>query len=118
MGDEDGRWRVAYTIQKEGRIGGSAGFLRSGIVAPGTLPTSASDWETFTSGGWKPAFAAVTGPHHEFDWPDIVSTLHVCGLGPHGTPEIQFTSMGGNVLASLCIDLEKECLSGLRAKVC
>lgn len=121
--DDEGRWRIAMQRQKDARNGGSAGFLRSCTVAPGTLPASTSDWDvSFCSPEGHPGWKAcqnceVCGAAHECDWPDLVLTLHVCPGLDSKILSLRCTNVGGTEIAHLEIELEKEHLIGVRIKL-
>jgi len=118
--DREGRWRIAMTRQKEARTGATAGFLRSCIVAPGTLPASAGGWEVSCvspdgSAGWKPCDScSVTGAAHECEWPDLVLTLSSSRIPDTSLCKLYCTSVGGAEVAHLEVDMEKEHLLRVR----
>jgi hypothetical protein len=117
--DEEGRWRVALQRQKDLRLAGTVGFLRSGPVAPGTLPASASDWEVYfstdASSGWKECTSCmVCGAVHEWDWPDIVLTLHHKSHSDDGIIALTCTNVGGVEVAHLEVELAKDQLATVR----
>lgn len=115
--DVEGRWRVAMTLQKDSRKGGDTGFLRSGTVAPGTLPASASDWEIFTGKGWQAwDRACVEGAKHESDWPDLIVTVQA-GLACEGSWELVCTNVAGSEIHRQPLQPEKELLPDLRARL-
>mmetsp|Transcript_6390 Transcript_6390/g.10831 ORF Transcript_6390/g.10831 Transcript_6390/m.10831 type:complete len:258 (-) Transcript_6390:106-879(-) len=115
--DSEGRWRVAMTRQKDSRRGGDTGFLRSGTVAPGTLPASASDWELFHPGGWKACKRTIIeGAKHESDWPDLIVTLHA-EHGCEGAWNIICTNVAGSEIHRQALEPEKELLPDLRSRL-
>lgn len=114
--DAEGRWRVAYTKQKDRQLGGNAGFLRSGVVAPGTLPACAADWERFTGSGWRiHAQTTVNGARYEHDWPDLAITVCITDDDVEGLADVRCYCMSGNELLSMKVDASKERLSAVRA---
>lgn len=120
--DEEGRWRIALQRQKDFLQGGSAGFLRSATVAPGTLPASASDWETYFcadgASGWKPCKSCcVGGAAHECNWPDLVVTLHRGEERRDALLNLSCTNVGGGELAHLLMEPLKDNLAGVRTQL-
>lgn len=115
--DSEGRWRVAMTRQKDSRRGGDTGFLRSGTVAPGTLPASAGDWELFHPQGWKACKRTIiNGAKHESDWPDLIVTLQA----EHGCDspwDIICTNVAGSEIHRQALEIEKELLPDIRTRL-
>lgn len=119
--DKENRWRVAMRRQKDGRYGGECGFLRSCIVAPGTLPASIDEWYEYSCNEerqtiWKRCLSCtVEGAQHEYDWPDLILTLHV-SRSPDAShlSRLKCINVGGSTLAEVDVDLGKEHLAAIR----
>jgi len=119
--DKENRWRVAMRPQKNGRYGGQCGFLRSCIVAPGTLPASVDEWYEYGCNEerqsiWKRCLSCeVEGALHEYDWPDLILTLHISRSPDNsGLSRVRCINVGGNTLAEVDVDLDKEHLAAIR----
>eukprot|EP00927_Polykrikos_kofoidii_P005458 TRINITY_DN12160_c0_g1_i2.p1 TRINITY_DN12160_c0_g1~~TRINITY_DN12160_c0_g1_i2.p1 ORF type:complete len:295 (-),score=50.12 TRINITY_DN12160_c0_g1_i2:300-1184(-) len=118
--DDENRWRVAMKRQRDRRSGGSAGFLRSETVGPGTLPGSASGWQVFTNGAWQAHVGrngvrgTVSGAHHECDWPDLALTLVVDDGSCHTEAVVSCLSLAGAVTLTVTVDPSKHHLLWLR----